>query len=85
MAPRKKFSLELLHQILGHRSTTSLMVVDTANGCQDIELRIDPYPFYTLCQISSMNENDRPKTPLKPKAPFKWVLWTLLQQHPQFF
>ena len=25
------------------------------------------------CQISSMNKKTRSKSPLKPKAPFKWV------------
>ena len=72
---RKKIALELLHQILGHRSTRSLLAGDTANVWEDIELRIDPDPFGISCQISSMNKKARSKTPLKPKAPFKWVLW----------
>ena len=38
---RKKFSLELLHQRLGHRSTRSLFTGDNANVWEDIELRID--------------------------------------------
>ena len=42
---RNKIALELLHQILGHRSTRSLLAGDTANVCEYIELRIDPYPF----------------------------------------
>ena len=44
----------------------------TANFWEDIELRIDPDPFCTSCQISSMNKQDRSKIKLKPKAPFKW-------------
>ena len=53
---RKKTDLELLHHILGHRSTRSFLSGDTANVWEDIELRIYPYPFCTSCQISSMNK-----------------------------
>ena len=49
------------------------MDVDTANFWKGIEPRINPDPFFTSCQISSMNKKDRYKNPLKPKAPFKWV------------
>ena len=81
---RKKFSLELFHQILGHKSTRSLISGDTANVWEDVELRIDPNPFCTSCKISSMNKKARSKIPLKPKSPFKWVLWILFhQQHPK--
>ena len=69
----KKIALELLHQILGHRSTKSLLTGDNANVWEDVELRIDPDPFCTSCQISSMNKKARSKIPLNPKAPFKWV------------
>ena len=44
---RKKIALELLHQRLGHRSTRSFLVEDTANVWEDIEPRIYPYPFCT--------------------------------------
>ena len=44
---RKEIALELLHQRLGHRSTRSLLARDTANVWEDVELRIDPYPFCT--------------------------------------
>ena len=71
---RKKIALELLHQILGHRSTRSLLAGDNANVSEDVEPRIDPDHFCTSCQIYSMNKKDRSKIPLKPKAPFKWVL-----------
>ena len=43
--PKKKVSLELLHQIFGHISTRSLLAGDTANVWQDIELRVDPDPL----------------------------------------
>ena len=72
---RKKIALELVHQRLGHRSTRSLLAGDTDNVWEDVELRIYPDPFCTSCQISSMNKKTRSKIPLKPKAPFKWVLW----------
>ena len=70
---RKKIASEFLHQRLGHRSTRSFLSRDAANVWEDIEIIIDPYPFYTSCQISSMNKKSRSKNPLNPKAPFKWV------------
>ena len=42
---RKKISLELLHQRLGHRSTRSLLAGYTANVWEDLELRIYPDHF----------------------------------------
>ena len=48
-----------------------------------IELRIDPDPFCTSCQISSMNKKATTKNPLNTKSLFKWVLWLLLQQQHQ--
>ena len=68
---RKKITLELMHQILGHRSTRSLMAGDTANVWEDAKLKIDPDLFCTSCKISSMNKKARSKLPLNPKAPFK--------------
>ena len=53
ISPRNKVALELLHHIIGHRSTRSLMAVDYENVWQDIEIRIYPYPFYTTCKRSS--------------------------------
>ena len=75
---RKKIALELLHQILGYRSTRSLLAEYTANVWEGVELRIDPYPFCTSCQISSMNKKARSKIPLNPKAPFKWVFMSII-------
>ena len=72
---RKKITLELLRQRLGHRSIRSLLAGDTANIWEYVELRIDPDRFCTSCQISSMNKNARSKIPMNPKAPFKWFLW----------
>ena len=53
---RKKIALKLLHQRLGHRFTRSILAGYTANVWEDIELIIDPDPFCTLCQISSMKK-----------------------------
>ena len=53
---RKKIALELLHQRLGHRSTRSLLAGDNATVWEDVELRIDPDPFCTSCQISLMKK-----------------------------
>ena len=44
---RKKMALELLHQILDHRSTRSLLDGDADNVWEDIELIIYPDPFCT--------------------------------------
>ena len=51
---------------------------DTSNVWGDVELRIDPDPFFTSCQIPSMNKKDRSKIPPKPKAPFKWVFMDIV-------
>ena len=75
---KKKIALELLHQRLGHISTSSLLAGDTVNVWEDVELRIDPDPFCTSCQISSMKKKSRSKIPLKPKAPFKWVFMDII-------
>ena len=45
----------------------------TANVWQNIELRVDPYKFFTSCHISTINKKDRSKAPLKYKTTFKWV------------
>ena len=68
---RKKTALELLHQILGHRSTRSLLAGDTENVWEDVELIIDTDPLCKSYQISSMNKDARSKIPLNPKAPIK--------------
>ena len=73
-----KIALELLHQRLGHRSTRSLLAGDTANVWEDVELRIYKNPFFTSCQISSMNKEARSKIPLKSKASFKWIFKDLV-------
>ena len=75
---RKKIALELMHQRLGHRSTRSLLAGDTDNVWEDVELIIDPDPFFTSCKISSMKKKARSKIPLKPKAPFKWVFMDII-------
>ena len=85
VSTRKKITLDLLPQRLGHRYTRSLLAGYTANIWEDIELRIDPDPFCMSCQIYSMNEKAGSKISLKTKAPFKWVLWIYFrQQHPKF-
>ena len=76
--PKKKCSLELFHQILGHRSTRSLLNGDTAICFQDIDLRVYPYPFCTSCQISTIKINPRSKTKLNPKTPIKWVFMDII-------
>ena len=71
---RKKIASELLHHRLGHRSTRSFLAGYTDNVWEDIELRKDPDPFFTSCQIYPRNKKARSKNPIKRKAPFKWVL-----------
>ena len=53
---RKKIALELLHQRLYHRSTRSFLSGYTANVWEDIELIIDPDPFFTSCNVYSMKK-----------------------------
>ena len=53
---RKKVSLELLHQRLGHRPTRSLLSGDTANVWEGVYIRIDPDPFCTSCQFFSVKK-----------------------------
>ena len=50
----------------------------TENVLEDVELRIDTYPFCTSCQISSMNKKARSTIPLKPKSPLKWVFMDIV-------
>ena len=83
VAPKKKVALELLHHRSEQISTILLMAGDNVNVWTDIELSIDPKPFCTSCHISSIKKKAGSKSPLKPKAPFKWVLWSLFQQHLQ--
>ena len=64
--------------ILSSTSSQSLLAGDTANVWEDVELRIDPDPFCTSCQISSMNKKARSNIPLKPKAPFKRVFMDII-------
>ena len=56
------------------------MAVDTSNVWKDIELRIDPDPFCTSCQISSMNKKARSKDTLNSKAPFRWVFMDIIPE-----
>ena len=84
LSARKKIALELLHQILGHRSNRSLLAGYTANVWGDIYIRIYPDNFCTSCQISSMSKKVRSKISLRPKSPFKWVFIDIIpQQHPK--
>ena len=55
-----------------------MLAGDNANVWEDVELRIDPDPFCTSCQISSMNKKARSKIPLKPKAPLKWFFMDIV-------
>ena len=49
-----------------------------ANFWQGIYIRVDPDPFCTSCQISTININTRSKTPMKARTPFKWVLMAII-------
>ena len=55
-----------------------MLAGDNAKDWEDVEQRIDPHPFCTSCQISSMKKKARSKIPLKPKAPFKWVFMDIV-------
>ena len=49
-----------------------------ANVWEDVELRIDPDPFFTSCKIVSMNKKAIYKLPLRPKSPFRWVVMDII-------
>ena len=68
----KKIDLELLNQILGHRSKRSLLSRYTVNIWEDVDLRIYPDPFCTSCQIYSINKEARHKNPLEGCL---WLEW----------
>ena len=71
-----------MHQRLGHRSTRSLFAEDTANVWGDIDVRIDPDPFCTSCQLYSMNKKAGSEFPLKLKEPFMWFLMDIFSSTP---
>ena len=72
---RKRIALELLHQILGHRSTRSLLPGDTANVCEYVELRIDPDTLCTSYQISQMKKTMGLKLHSSQRHPSSGFLW----------
>ena len=64
----------LLHHILGHRYTKSLMAGNTETFWKDVELRIDPDPFLHIMSDIPNEKKARSKNPLISKPPFKLVL-----------
>ena len=71
----KKIALKLLHHRLCYRYTRSLLAGDTSKVWEDIEIRINPDPFFSSCKLSSMNKNVRSKNTLNTKSSLNWVLW----------
>ena len=51
----------------------SLLDGDTVNVWKYIDLRIDPDPFCTSCQTSTINGKVISKKPLNIKTTFTWV------------
>ena len=49
---------------------------------QDTDIKIDPDPFYTLCQISTINKKSVSKTHLNPKTSFKWAFMDIIPATP---
>ena len=72
---RNKIALELLHQRLGQKSTRSLLAGDNANVWEDVELRMDPDPFCTSCQKSSMKKRLGLKLHSIQRHPSSGFLW----------
>ena len=71
--------MELLHQILGHRSTRSLLARYTTNIWKYIDIRVYPDLFGTSCKISTINKNPIYNTPLNTKTSFKWVFMYIIR------
>ena len=65
--PKRKVSLELFHQRLGHRYTKSPLAGDTVNVWQYIEIRVDPEQLFTSFQISTNNKRLDQRYTLKPR------------------
>ena len=75
---KNRVSLSLLHQILGHKSTSPLLDGDNERVWQYISIRIDPDPLCTSCQISTINNNPISKIPLKSKTPLKCLFMDII-------
>ena len=54
------------------------MAEDTENVFKYIEIRIEPDPFFTSCNIYSTNKKAKSKNTLKPKAPFNWIFMDII-------
>ena len=76
--PKRKVSFELLNQRLGYISTRSLLDGYTEKFWKDIDIRVYLDPFRTSCQISTIHQKYRLKTPMKPKTPFKWLFMEII-------
>ena len=74
----KKFSLDLLHQILGHFFTRSLLSGYTVNVWKDIKFKVYADPFCTSCQISTIKKILDKIHTLNPKTSFKWVFMVII-------
>ena len=70
---KKKASLESWNHGLWHRPTRPILSGYNANIWQDVEIKVDPDPFYTSYQISMINKKARSKIPSKSKKPSKWL------------
>ena len=71
LAPRNKFALKLFHHRLGHISTRSLMAGDTANIWKGVGIRIHIEPFFTPCQISSVNKKNWVQKSIETRGTFQ--------------
>ena len=56
LVPKKKVDLGLLQHTLGNIYTRSFMAGYNATVWHNIDLRIDPDPFFTSWKISSMKK-----------------------------
>ena len=50
----------------------------TENVLQYIDIKVDPDPFCTSCQISTINKKAKSKITLKAKIPFKCVFTDII-------
>ena len=67
-----------MHQRLGHIYKRSILAGYIINVWQYIEIRVDPDPFCTSCQIYTINKKARSKANLKANINFKWVFMDII-------
>jgi transposase InsO family protein len=62
--PRAKIATTLLHQRLGHRAVSALLLADEDRIWADVDVVPDPEEFCDVCRITTARKANRGSTPL---------------------